>query len=251
MFDLTGKVALITGASRGLGWGMALALARAGAHVALNARDPAALEARVRELAAEGLSGEACPFDVVDAQAAQACVESLAQRHGRFDILVANAGINHRQPITEFALEDYRRVVETNQTSVWVLARAAARQMVPAGRGRIIVTGSMSAINARPSISAYVASKGAVHSLSKQLAVELARHGVTVNCIAPGFFATEMNTALVENTEFNAWVCSRTPLGRWGRLEEIGPAAVFLASDEASYVSGLVMTVDGAFTAAM
>ena len=113
------------------------------------------------------------------------------------------------------------------------------------------MTGSISAMNARPTISAYVASKGAVHALTRQLAVELAPHQITVNCIAPGFFATEMNTPLLENTEFNDWVCKRTPAGRWGSLHEIGPAAVFLASDEASYVTGLVMAVDGGFTAAM
>jgi gluconate 5-dehydrogenase len=251
MFDLKGKVALVTGASRGLGWKMAEALAQAGAHVALNARDGMTLAARVSELKSKGLSGEACPFDVTDTEAAEQCVADLTSRHGRFDILIANAGINHRSPIGEFDLADYRRVIETNQTAVWVLCRAAARQMMPRKQGRIILTGSMSAINARPTISAYVAAKGAVHALTKQLAVELGRDGITVNCIAPGYFATEMNTALVENQPFNDWVCSRTPVGRWGRLEEIGPPAVFLASDEASYVSGLVMTVDGAFTAAM
>ena len=251
MFDLTGKVALVTGASRGLGWAMAESLAKAGAHVALNARDEQTLAARVTELAAQQLSAEACPFDVTDSDAADRCVADLARRHGRFDILVANAGINHRQPITEFELADFRRVLETNLTAVWVLCKAAAKQMAPRKQGRLILTGSISAINARPTVSAYVASKGAVHSLTKQLAVELARDGITANCIAPGFFATEMNTALVENQAFNDWVCQRTPAGRWGRLSEIGPAAVFLASDEASYVNGLVMTVDGAFTAAM
>ena len=164
---------------------------------------------------------------------------------------MANAGINHRQPITEFELADFRRVLDTNLVAVWVLCKAAAQQMIPRKQGRLILTGSISAMNARPTISAYVASKGAVHSLTKQLAVELARDGITANCIAPGFFATEMNTALIENPAFNEWVCQRTPAGRWGRLSEIGPAAVFLASDEASYVSGLVLTVDGAFTAAM
>jgi len=134
---------------------------------------------------------------------------------------------------------------------VWVLCRTAARVMASRKRGRIIMTGSISAINARPTVSAYVASKGAVHALTRQLAVELAPDNITVNCIAPGFFATEMNTPLIENREFNDWVCQRTPAGRWGELREIGPAAVFLASDEASYVSGLVMTVDGGFTAAM
>ena len=251
MFDLGGKIALVTGASRGLGWAMAQSLAQAGAHVALNARDGQSLAARVSELTALGLSGEACPFDVTDVEAAERCVADLAQRHGRFDILVANAGINHRSPITEFELADYRRVIETNQTSVWVLAKAAAQQMVPRKQGRIILTGSMSAINARATVSAYVASKGAIHSLTKQLAVELAKDGITANCIAPGFFATEMNAPLVEDEAFNDWVCRRTPAGRWGRMEEIGPAAVFLASDEASYVSGLILTVDGAFTSAM
>ena len=251
MFDLSGKVALVTGASRGLGWAMAESLAKAGAHVALNARDEAALAARVAELAAQGLSGEACAFDVTDSEKAAQCVADLAQRHGRFDILVANAGINHRQPITEFALADFQRVLDTNLVAVWVLCKAAAQQMVPRKQGRLILTGSISAMNARPTISAYVASKGAIHSLTKQLAVELARDGITANCIAPGFFATEMNTALIDNPAFNDWVCQRTPAGRWGRLSEIGPAAVFLASDEASYVSGLVMTVDGAFSAAM
>jgi gluconate 5-dehydrogenase len=251
MFDLSGKVALVTGASRGLGWAMAQSLAQAGAHVVLNARDEAALINRVAELAAAGHKGDACAFDVTDTERAQRAVAEIAQRHGRFDILVANAGINHRQPITHFEQADFLRVLDTNLVAVWALCKAAAQQMIPRKTGRLILTGSISAINARPTISAYVASKGAVHALTKQLAVELARDGITVNCIAPGFFATEMNTVLIENDEFNRWVQQRTPAGRWGELREIGPPAVFLASDEASYVSGLVMTVDGAFTAAM
>jgi gluconate 5-dehydrogenase len=251
MFDLKQKVALVTGASRGLGWAMAQSLASAGAHVVLNARDGVALETRVSELKAQGLSGEAAAFDVNDAAAAETCVAGIAARHGRLDILIANAGINHRSPIGDFERADFERVIGTNLTSVWLLCKAAAKAMKPRRAGRIIMTGSISAMNARPTISAYVASKGAVHALTRQLAVELAPDQITVNCIAPGFFATEMNTPLLANAEFNDWVCKRTPAGRWGRLEEIGPAAVFLASDEASYVSGLVMTVDGGFTAAM
>ncbi len=251
MFDLQHKVALVTGASRGLGWAMAQSLAQAGAHVVLNARDQQALDARVAELGAQGLSGEAAAFDVNDSDAAQACVSGIATRHGQLDILVANAGINHRAPIGDFATADFQRVMNTNLTSVWVLCKAATKLMLNRRQGRIILIGSISAINARPTISAYVASKGAVHALTKQLAVELAPSRITVNCIAPGFFATEMNTPLLQNQEFNEWVNKRTPAGRWGQLSEIGPAAVFLASDEASYVSGLIMTVDGAFTAAM
>jgi gluconate 5-dehydrogenase len=250
-FDLKQKVALITGASRGLGWAMAQSLASAGAHVVLNARDGAALDTRVAELRAQGLSGEAAAFDVNDAAAAAACVAGIALRHGRFDILVANAGINHRAPIGAFERADFERVIGTNLTAVWVLCKSAAKEMVPRRAGRIIMTGSISAINARATISAYVASKGAVHALTRQLAVELALDRITVNCIAPGFFATEMNTPLLADAEFNDWVCKRTPAGRWGSLREIGPAAVFLASDEDSYVTGLVTTVDGGFTAAM
>jgi gluconate 5-dehydrogenase len=251
VFSLSGKVALVTGASRGLGWAMAQSLAKAGATVVINGRDGATLKPRVEELTKAGLKGEAAGFDVTDEKACAACIQGIAQRHNRFDILVANAGIQHRKPITEFETADFKRVVETNLTAVWMLAREAARVMIPRRAGRIIMTGSVAAIMARPTISAYIASKGAVHALTRELAVELAQHNITVNSIAPGYFATEMNTALIQNKEFNDWVCKRTPAGRWGTLEEIGPVAVFLASDEASFVNGHVLVTDGAFSASM
>lgn len=251
MFDLTGKVALVTGASRGLGWAMARSLAEAGAIVVLNARDRDALAAKLAELESAGLRGEIAAFDVADEAAAVAAVADIGRRHGRIDIAVLNAGIQHRKPITEFETADFRRVLDVNLTAVWWLARECSKLMIPAKRGRIVVTGSISAIAARPTISAYIASKGAVHALTRELAVELAPHGITVNAVAPGYFATEMNTALIEKREFNDWVCQRTPAGRWGRPEELGPACVFLASDEASFVNGHVLVVDGAFTASM
>ena len=251
MFSLSGKVALVTGASRGLGWAMAQSLASAGATVLINGRDESTLKPRVDELSKAGLKGEVAAFDVTDEKACTACVQGIVQRHGRLDILVANAGIQHRRPITEFETADFQRVLATNLTAVWTLAREAARVMIPRKAGRIIMTGSVSAILARPTISGYVASKGAVHAITRELAIELAPHNITVNAIAPGYFATELNTALIENKEFNDWVCRRTPAGRWGRLDEIGPAAVFLASDEASFMNGHVLVVDGALSASM
>jgi gluconate 5-dehydrogenase len=250
-FSLQGKVALVTGASRGLGRAMADLLAQAGAHVVLNGRDSGTLEDVAAQIKGTGGAAEAMTFDVADEAAQTAAVNHIIKQHGRLDIVIANAGIQHRKPITEFETADFQRVIDTNLTAVWTLARESARHMIPARRGRIIITGSISAYLARPTISAYVASKGAVHAMTRALAVELAPHNITVNGIAPGFVGTEMNTPLVQNPEFNAWVQKSTPMGRWGEPKEIAAAALFLASDEASYVTGHIVTVDGGMTAAM
>jgi gluconate 5-dehydrogenase len=245
LFSLEGQVALVTGSSRGLGFAMAEALAAHGATVALNGRDPDSLTPRVETLLERGHRAETAPFDVTDGSAVAAAIAALAERHGRLDILVNNAGIQHRVPLTEWADADWERVLGTNLSACFRTAREAARVMLAQGHGRIINTGSIVAILARPTVHAYVAAKAGLHGLTRSMAAEIGRHGVTVNAIAPGYFATEMNTALLADKEFTAWVEQRTPLGRWAQPEEIGGAVVFLASKAGAYVNGHVLAVDG------
>ena len=169
----------------------------------------------------------------------------IAARHGRLDILVNNAGVQHRVPVTEWTDADFERVLAVNLTACFRLAREAARLMLPRRSGRIISTGSVAAILGRPTIHAYAAAKAGLHGITRSLAAELGPHGITVNALAPGYFATELNTALVNDEAFSAWVCKRTPLGRWAEPRELGGAVVFLASDAGSYVTGHVLAVDG------
>ena len=250
-FSLTGKIALVTGASRGLGFAMARSMAEAGAHVVLNSRDQAALDTKCADLKAAGLSAEALAADASVEAEIVSLVQTILARHGKLDIAVANAGVQHRAPIIDFTTEDYLRVIAINQHGPWLLAREAARAMVPRKSGRIIFTGSISAILGRAPISAYVASKGALHALTRTLAADLGRHGITVNTIAPGYIHTEMNTALVNDPAFDAMVKGGTPTGRWGKPEDIGNSAVYLASDAAAFVNGHILTVDGGFSTTM
>ncbi len=246
-FGLAGKIALVTGASRGLGWAIAQALAGAGAELLLNGRHPATLEARAAALRADGAKAGILPFDVADGAAVSAAIGAL----DRLDILVSNAGIIVRKPLLETSDADWQTVIDTDLTAGFRLAREAARLMVKQRSGRIIVVSSIMGHIARPTIASYVASKAGLHGLVRALGVELAKDGVTVNAIAPGFFPTEANKAVYEDRAFHDWICQRTPAGRWGDPAELGAAAVFLASAASSYCTGQVLTIDGGMTAAV
>jgi gluconate 5-dehydrogenase len=245
-FSLDGRVALVTGASRGLGFAMAQALAQHGATVVINARDEIALAEAARKLNADHLA-----FDVADPKQASAALAKIVATHRKLDILVNNAGIQHRRPLTEWEDTDFDRVVAVNLSACFRLARDAAKLMLPNKYGRIINTGSVAAILGRPTIHAYVAAKAGLHGLTRSMAAEIGRHGITVNAIAPGYFATELNTALLEDKAFTSWVESRTPAGRWAKPHELGGAVVFLASEAASYVNGHVLAVDGGLSVSL
>jgi gluconate 5-dehydrogenase len=246
MFDLSGRRALVTGSSQGIGLTLARGLAEAGASVVLNGRDPEKLAAAAgRVTCAAQLA-----FDVTDhAEVAQA-VDAL-EADGPIDILVNNAGLQHRAPLEDFPSDAFARLLATNITGVFNVAQACARHMLPRGRGKIINIASVNAALARATIAPYTATKGAVVNLTKGMATDWARHGLNCNAIAPGYMRTPLNEALWSDPAFNEWLERRTPAGRWGASEELVGACVFLASDAASFVNGHVLYVDGGLTAAL
>jgi gluconate 5-dehydrogenase len=250
-FDLTGKVALVTGAYRGLGFAIARGLARAGATVVLNGRKPDLLDAAARTLADEGLRAGVAVFDVTDPDAIRRGVAQAASVHGTIDILINNAGIQRRHPFPEFPLSDWNALIATNLTAPFLLSQAVLPDMIARKAGKIIHIASLMSELARPTVVPYTATKGGVRQLTRGMAVELAGSNVQVNAIAPGYFATEMNRALIDNAEFNAWVCKRTPAGRWGDPDEIAGLAVFLSSAAANYITGQMIVIDGGMSVAL
>jgi gluconate 5-dehydrogenase len=249
LFSLAGKRALITGSSRGIGFGIAAALAGAGAHVILNARDQVALGEAAARLAEQGVKVNALAFDVTSEDSVEDAIAHAEAEIGPVDILVNNAGMQHRAPLDEWPLEKFRQVIDTNLTSAFIVGRAVARGMITRKSGKIINICSVMSALARPSIAPYAASKAAIANLTRGMAVDWAQHGLNVNGIAPGYIRTELNEALLKNQDFNSWVEKRTPMGRWGEPAELGGAAIFLASDASSFVNGHILYVDGAFTA--
>ncbi len=252
LFDLTGQVALVTGASRGLGFAMARALAGAGAHVVMNARGGDALtraEANLRDL---GLSVEAMPFDVGDKQDGPRAIEAIVAKRGRLDILVSNVAATVRKPLVDQQEEEWQRVIDVALTAGWRLARHAVPIMSKAGYGRIVFISSIMALIGRPGVSAYMAAKAALEGFTRGLAVELAPKGINVNAIAPGYFLTDGNAPVrAENPDFEAWISGRTPMGRWGRPEELATAVLCLTSPASSYLTGCTVLVDGGMTSAI
>jgi gluconate 5-dehydrogenase len=248
-FDLTGRRALVTGSSRGLGRAMAAALAAAGASVILNGRDSVALGTAAADLAASGATVHAVAFDVTSRDSIGEAVTYIEDEIGPIDILVNNAGMQFRSSLEAFPPEKFDQVITTNLTSVFNVSQPVARHMIARGAGKIINICSLLSDMSRPSIAPYAASKAAVANLTRGMAVDWARHGLNVNGIAPGYFATELNEALLKDDKFNAWVETRTPMGRWGQPEELGGATVFLASEASRFVNGHILYVDGAFRA--
>jgi gluconate 5-dehydrogenase len=249
LFKLTGRRALITGSSGGIGLALAEGLAKAGASVVLNGRDVGRVAAAAAPLKAQGLDVAEMAFDVTDSKAVEAAVTRIEAEIGPIDILINNAGIQRRMTLEDFPDETWSELMRTNLDSVFYVAKAVAKRMIPRKQGSMINICSVQSELGRPTIAPYTASKGAVKMLTKGMAIDWGKHGIRVNGLGPGYFATELNKALVADEKFSGWLCDRTPLGRWGQVDELVGAAVFLASDASSFVSGHVLYVDGGVTA--
>ncbi len=251
LFDLSGRTALVTGSTRGLGRAIAEGLAAAGARILINGTDPARTAAAAADMRSKGFDALDCSFDVASEAAVKAAFETFDATGESVDILVNNAGIQFRKPMIELDTADWRRVIDVNLTASFVIGREAAKRMIPRGRGKIVNVGSLMSALGRATVAPYTASKAGVRGLTQAMAAEWAQYGIQANAIGPGYMLTDMNKALIDNREFNAWVTGRTPSRRWGRPEELVGAAVFLASPASDYVNGQIIYVDGGMLAVL
>ncbi len=252
LFSLEGRTALITGSSRGLGEGIASGFAAAGARVVLNGTDATRVRESAQALRALGHTVFEAPFDVCNESAVVSAFETLDREGVEVDILVNNAGIQFRKPMVELALADWQRVIDVNLTSAFLVGREAARRMIARQRGgKIVNIASLTSEGARATVAPYTAAKGGIKMLTRAMTAEWAIHGIQANAIGPGYMATEMNTALMNDPKFDAWVKDRTPAQRWGKPDELVGAAIFLASRASNFVNGQVVYVDGGFLAVL
>jgi gluconate 5-dehydrogenase len=251
MFDLTGKRALITGSSSGIGFALARGLAGAGAKVILNGRNEARLAEAAARLRAEGMTVDAMSFDVTSSSSVSAAIEKIEREDGPIDILVNNAGMQRRAPLDQFSHEQWQELMRTNVDSVFLVGQAVARFMITRGAGKIVNICSVQSELGRPDIAAYTATKGAVKMLTKGMAIDWGKHGIQVNGLGPGYFKTELTEALVNNETFSAWLIGRTPSRRWGDVEDLVGAAIFLTSAASNFVNGHILYVDGGVTATL
>jgi len=252
LFSLAGRTALVTGSSRGLGYAIAEALAQAGARVVLNGVDAQRLAHSAEALRAEGHGVEVAAFDVTDEAAVSGAFARLDAAGLAIDILVNNAGIQLRKPLVELSLPEWDKVLRTNLTSAFLVGREAARRMIERkSGGKIINIGSLTSEAARATVAPYTAAKGGIKMLTRAMTAEWAEHGIQANAIGPGYMATEMNTALIQNPAFDGWVKSRTPARRWGRPDELAGTAIYLASSASDYVNGQILYVDGGMLAVL
>ncbi len=246
---LNGRTALITGASKGLGKAMAMALAAEGARVALVSRDAALLDSVAAEIAQANGRADVFRADVTSEDEVRAVERRVVAAYGKIHILINNAGINVRKPVTEFSLAEWRSVMDTNVTAAFLMCRSFVPHMTGNGYGRILNMTSIMSWVSLPGRAAYSASKAALLGMTRALALELAPEGITCNGISPGPFATEMNRPLMENAEANAQFLANIPLKRWGKVEEIGQLAVYLCSEDAGFITGTDILIDGGWTA--
>jgi gluconate 5-dehydrogenase len=251
LFDLSGKTALVTGSSRGLGRAMAEGLAVAGARILINGTDPLRVAEAVSQFHAAGHAAEPAAFDVTDEAAILRAFEAFDAAGITVDILVNNAGIQFRKPMVELATADWQRVIDTNLTSAFMIGREAAKRMIARGAGKVINIGSLTSELARATVAPYTVAKGGIKMLTRAMAAEWAEHGIQANAIGPGYMITDMNQALIANPSFDAWVKGRTPAKRWGKPDELIGTAVFLASSASNYVNGQIIYVDGGMSSVL